>query len=65
MPEPDLTPVSPQQKQLRMIFIGPQDIRAGWRLLVFFALVAALASAAFFCKRPSGIVPARIFPRRM
>lgn len=54
MPEPDLAPASPQQNQLRMIFLGPQGIRAGWRLLVFFALVAVLGGVAFFLQKTFG-----------
>jgi len=40
MPEPDLPPAPPHDSQLRSVFIGPQSIRAGWRLLIFLALLA-------------------------
>jgi uncharacterized protein len=51
MPEPDLAPTPPHDSQLRIVFIGPQGVRSGWRLLIFLALVAVLSSAAFFLQK--------------
>ena len=46
MSEPDLPPIPPQPSRLQTIFVGPQGVRAGWRLTVYFALLAALFSAS-------------------
>ena len=51
MPEADLPPTPAHDSQLRIVFLGPQGVRAGWRLLGFFALVAALSGAAFFLQK--------------
>jgi len=51
MPEPDLTPIPPRESQLRVIFLGPEGIRAGWRLLIFLALLAVLSAAVFPLQR--------------
>jgi len=51
MPEPDLPPTPSHDRQLRIVFIGPQGIRAGWRLLIFLALVAVLSGAAFLLQK--------------
>ena len=41
------TPVSqPQPSMLRKVFIGRDGLRAGWSLLIFIAMVAALAFCA-------------------
>ena len=48
MPETELTPVPSSNSQLRIIFIGPQGVRAGWRLVVFFALLPAVGVAIVF-----------------
>jgi hypothetical protein len=45
MPETELTPAPPDNSQLRIIFVGPQGIRAGWRLLIFLALLVAVRFA--------------------
>jgi len=51
---PDLTqdaitptppPVPPQPSTLRTVFLGPQGLRAGWRLLIFIAILAVLGVA--------------------
>ncbi|HVZ18474.1 MAG TPA: CPBP family intramembrane glutamic endopeptidase [Terriglobales bacterium] len=39
---PEPLPVPPQPSLLRRIFKGPNGIRAGWRLLIYVAIVAAL-----------------------
>ena len=42
-PTPPLsTPPTPQSSTLRKIFAGPNGIRAGWRLLIFYAIVIGL-----------------------
>jgi len=61
MPEPDLAPAPPHDSQLRMVFIGAQGLRAGWRLLVFLVLVAVLSGVAFMLQKLSCIVSARTF----
>ena len=49
MPETETTSLAPQSNQalqpspLRLIFVGPRGIRAGWRLLIFIALFATFA----------------------
>ena len=48
MPESELTPVPSSNSQLRIIFIGPQGVRAGWRLLVFIALLVVVGFAIVF-----------------
>ncbi|MGA7460420.1 MAG: type II CAAX endopeptidase family protein [Candidatus Korobacteraceae bacterium] len=48
MPDPELTPAPSGNSQLRIIFIGPHGVRAGWRLLVFFALLVAVRFAVVF-----------------
>jgi membrane protease YdiL (CAAX protease family) len=45
MPEPSLTPAAARDNQLQSIFIGPQGLRAGWRLLIFLAIVLVLGGA--------------------
>jgi len=42
-----ISPVVPQSSPLRQIFLGPNGIRAGWRLLIYFATVIALTFAVF------------------
>jgi membrane protease YdiL (CAAX protease family) len=44
MPEPSLTPAAARDNQLQSIFIGPQGLRAGWRLLIFLAIVLVLGA---------------------
>jgi membrane protease YdiL (CAAX protease family) len=39
---PDLTPVPAPPGLLHKIFLGPNGIRAGWRLLIFLAIFVAL-----------------------
>jgi uncharacterized protein len=57
--QPTITRHNPQAPPLdstiRRIFIGPNGLRAGWRLLIFMAIVKALASVA-------QIIIARYFP---
>ena len=51
MPDPESTPAPSSNSQLRIIFIGPHGVRAGWRLLVFFALLVAVGFAIMFAAR--------------
>jgi membrane protease YdiL (CAAX protease family) len=36
--------IPPQTSTLRAIFVGPNGLRAGWRLLIYFGLMVALAT---------------------
>lgn len=36
-------PVSPELPLLRRVFVGPDGLRAGWRLLIYIALTVAIA----------------------
>lgn len=40
--QPALSPVPAKPSAIQTIFLGPNGIRAGWRLLMFFLLVAAI-----------------------
>jgi uncharacterized protein len=42
---PPPPPVPPQPNTLQTVFLGPQGLRAGWRLLIFIAILAVLAIA--------------------
>jgi uncharacterized protein len=45
-PEPSASqPIGPQQSASSSIFRGPNGIRAGWRVLIFLAIVAGLVAA--------------------
>lgn len=46
MLEPQQNSVPHERKLWRGIFVGPTGVRAGWRLLVFLAIVAVLATLA-------------------
>lgn len=48
MPDTELIPAPPGDSGLRVVFLGPQGLRAGWRLLVFFALLVAARFAVVF-----------------
>ena len=48
MPETEWTPAPPSNSQLRSVFIGAQGVRAGWRLLAFFAVLATVGFAIVF-----------------
>jgi uncharacterized protein len=37
-------PAPPQRSMARTIFLGPNGLRAGWRLLIFYAIVFALVT---------------------
>ncbi len=48
MPESELTSVPSGNSQLRLVFIGSHGVRAGWRLLIFTALLVAIRFALVF-----------------
>jgi membrane protease YdiL (CAAX protease family) len=52
-PQPSFDPPlrEPARSAYRKIFVGPDGLRAGWRLLVFFALLTALFTAATVVSR--------------
>jgi uncharacterized protein len=58
----------PADSTIRRIFVGPNGLRAGWRLLIFMAIVKALASVAqviitrFF---PAALDPTQLTPMRI
>ena len=45
MPDTNLLAEPRQESPLRKIFIGPEELRAGWRLLIFIALIAVMVGA--------------------
>ena len=49
-PEPPQLALPPQPSALRKIFIGPNGLRAGWRLLIYFGLIFAFVSAYRFVR---------------
>ena len=48
MPDTELIPAPPGDSGVRVVFIGSQGLRAGWRLLVFIALLVAVRFAVVF-----------------
>lgn len=48
MPETELPPAPSSDNQIRTVFTGPHGVRAGWRLLVFIALLVAVRFAMVF-----------------
>jgi uncharacterized protein len=52
MPETDLPQNPPQPGTAHNIVIGPQGLRAGWRLLIFLAIVIALGTCALVSLQP-------------
>jgi uncharacterized protein len=65
-PNAPLTP--PANSTIRRIFIGPNGMRAGWRLLIFMAVVVAMSRVArtiiqrFF---PDALDPTQLTPMRI
>jgi len=45
---------------LNSIFVGPNGLRAGWRLLIFFAIIGVPATGLFFIARTFGGSPNQI-----
>jgi hypothetical protein len=52
MPETDLSPIPPQPNITQSIFVGPYGLRAGWRLLIFFAMVIVLGACVLVFLQP-------------
>ncbi len=59
-PTPLIEPPQPKNSAMRTIFIGPNGLRAGWRLLIYLALsflvaaIAGLVARLFGANRPTG-----------
>jgi len=47
-PQADQTPARPPRSQFANIFLGPNGIRAGWRLLIFLVIFLGLAQGLGF-----------------
>jgi len=47
-PQADQTPARPPRSQFASIFLGPNGIRAGWRLLIFLVIFLGLAQGLSF-----------------
>jgi len=52
MPETDLPQIPPQPSTASNIFLGSHGLRAGWRLLIFFAIVTLLGACALVFLQP-------------
>jgi len=57
-PQPVPPPTRPGSV-LRKIFIGPQGLRAGWKVLIFFSILFAVG----LCLRPLGRLTGKINPK--
>ncbi len=58
----------PADSTTKRIFIGPNGLRAGWRLLIFMAIVMAMSTVARMIIRrffPAALAPAQITPMRL
>jgi membrane protease YdiL (CAAX protease family) len=58
----------PADSTTKRIFIGPNGLRAGWRLLIFMAIVVAMSAVArMIIKRffPAALDPVQITPMRI
>jgi len=58
----------PADSTTKRIFIGPNGLRAGWRLLIFMAIVMAMSKAAQIILRrffPAALDPAQLTPMRI
>jgi uncharacterized protein len=61
-------PARPADSTARRVFIGPNRLRAGWRLLIFMAIVVAMSNVArmiisrFF---PAALDPTQMTPMRI
>ncbi len=54
MSDPDQALIPPASSRWKIIFVGPQGVRAGWRLLIFIALLAVLVGATTPLRRAIG-----------
>jgi uncharacterized protein len=58
----------PADSKTKRIFIGPNGLRAGWRLLIFMAMVKAMATGAqmiFVRFFPAALDPTQLTPMRI
>jgi membrane protease YdiL (CAAX protease family) len=58
----------PADSTTRRIFIGPNGLRAGWRLLIFMAIVVAMSNVARIILRrffPDALDPVQLTPLRI
>ena len=58
----------PATSTIRRIFFGPNGLRAGWRLLIFIAIIVALSNGArLILKRffPDALDPSQLTPMRV
>jgi membrane protease YdiL (CAAX protease family) len=58
----------PADSTTKRIFIGPNGLRAGWRLLIFMAIVMAMSAVARMIIRrffPDALDPAQLTPMRI
>src|SRR5262252_5708549 len=63
-----MRPNPPADSTATRIFIGPNGLRAGWRLLIFMAIFMAMAQVArLILKRffPEGLDPVQLTPMRI
>jgi uncharacterized protein len=63
--DPQTAPADPTT---RRIFIGPNGLRAGWRLLIFMAIVVAMSKLAQLIIRrffPAALDPTQLTPMRI
>ena len=61
-------PTPPADSTTKRIFIGPNGLRAGWRLLIFMAIVMAMSKVAqMIIKRffPAALDPTQLTPMRI
>ena len=61
-------PTPPADSTTKRIFIGPNGLRAGWRLLIFMAIVMAMSTVARMIIRrffPAALDPAQLTPMRI
>ena len=59
---------APADSTSKRIFIGPNGLRAGWRLLIFMAIVMAMSAVARMILRrffPAALDPAQLTPMRI
>ena len=58
----------PADSTTKRIFIGPNGLRAGWRLLIFMAIIMAMSKVAQIILRrfyPAALDPAQLTPMRI
>jgi uncharacterized protein len=61
-------PTPPADSKTKRIFIGPNGLRAGWRLLIFMAIVMAMSKVAQMIIRrffPAALDPTQLTPMRI